>query len=71
MVDMKGGVEMVIGFLVIGILAASLIPEAVDEITNVSTSSWGNIETTLWNLTPMAIVLGGFLYFIGAATDFI
>lgn len=78
MPTIKRGVELVIAFMVVGILAAAMLPEAVNEIINVSNpddptnatySDWGGIEQTLFELLPLAVVLAVFLFFIGWAVD--
>lgn len=65
----KTGVTIVVGLLVIGLLASVLLPEAVNNTVDVDTTSWGSIETTLWDLLPMAYVLGVFLFVIALALD--
>lgn len=74
----KTGVTIIVGLLVIGLLASVLLPEAINGTVAVNTSrgqgvsgteSWGAIETTLWELLPMAYVLGVFLFVIALALD--
>lgn len=77
-VPIKTGVTLIVGFLVIGLLASVLLPEAINQTVDVNTSrgtgvngteSWGTIETTLWDLLPMAYVLAVFLFVIALAVD--
>lgn len=64
---MSKGVEIAVGVMVVGLLAAFLLPVAIDEITAVDTSSWGDAETQLWDLLPIFFVLAILLFIIGWA----
>lgn len=68
-VPIRSGVTLIVGLLVIGLLASVLLPEAINNTVDVDTSSWGTIEVTLWELLPMAYVLGVFLFIIALAVD--
>lgn len=65
----KSGVTLVVGLLIIGLLASVLLPEAINNTVDVDTTTWGSIETTLWDLLPMAYVLGVFLFVIALAVS--
>lgn len=66
----KNGIALAIGFVVVALLVAALIPDAVNDTVDVDTSSWGNLETTLWELLPMAYVLGPLLFFLFVAISY-
>lgn len=68
----KQAVSLVVALMVGGLVAAFLLPVAVDEIVAVDTSSWGSGASSLWDVMDIIIVLAVFLFFIGvalAATD--
>lgn len=65
---MDRGVEYAVGILVIGLLAAYLLPVAINEIVGVDTSSWGSAEAQLFGLLPIFFVLGILLYIVNKAT---
>lgn len=68
----KTAVSLVVALMVGGLVAAFLLPVAVDEIVAVDTSSWGSGASSLWDTMDIIIVLAVFLFFIGvalAATD--
>lgn len=60
-------VNLVVGLMVGGLVAAFLLPVAIDEIVSVDTSSWGSGASSLWNIMDVIIVLAVFLFFIGIA----
>jgi len=60
-------VNLVVALMVGGIVAAFLLPVAVDEIVGVDTSSWGSGASSLWDIMDLIIVLAAFLFFIGLA----
>lgn len=62
-------VEVVVGLLVASLMAAYLLPMAINEIAGVDTSSWTNGAGELWALLPVMIVLGIFLFFVNLALD--
>lgn len=68
----KNGVALAVGFVVVALLVAALIPEAVNDTVDVNTTGagWGNLETTLWELLPMAYVLGPLLFFLFVAISY-
>ncbi len=59
--------NLVVGLVVAGLMAAFLLPIAIEEIANVSTSSWSDGAASLWNVLPIMIVLAIFLFFVGLA----
>lgn len=61
------GVEMVVGIVVAAIVAAFLIPVAINELVGVDTSSWGSGASSLWEILDLIIVLAIFLFMIGVA----
>jgi len=60
-------VNLVVALVVGGLMAAFLLPIAIDEIANVDTSSWDNGAAALWNIIPVMVVLSVFLFFVGLA----
>lgn len=63
----NGAVNLVVGLTVAGIVAAFLIPVAINEIVGVDTSSWGSGASSLWDIMDLIIVLAVFLFMIGLA----
>lgn len=59
--------NLVVGLVVAGLMAAFLLPIAIQEITNVSTTNWTDGAASLWNVLPIMIVLAIFLFFVGLA----
>lgn len=60
-------VDLVVALVVGGLMAAFLLPIAIDEIAGVDTTSWDNGAAALWNILPVMIVLAIFLFFVGVA----
>lgn len=56
-------VNLVVALVVGGLMAAFLLPIAIDEISTVDTSSWDNGAAALWNILPVMVVLAIFLFF--------
>jgi len=69
--QMSGGagkaVNLVVALVVAGLMAAFLLPIAIDEISAVDTSSWDDGAAALWNILPVMVVLAIFLFFVGLA----
>jgi len=59
--------NLVVGLVVAGLMAAFLLPIAIQEITNVSTTGWSDGAASLWGVLPIMIVLAIFLFFTGLA----
>jgi len=60
-------VGLIVGLMVGGLVAAFLLPVAIDEIVGVDTSSWGSGASSIWAILDLIIVLAAFLFFIGIA----
>jgi hypothetical protein len=60
-------VNVVVSLMVSGLVAAFLLPVAIEEIVNVDTTNWGSGATSLWNIMDLIIVLGAFLFMIQMA----
>lgn len=60
-------VEVVVGLVVAGLMAAFLLPIAIEEIVSIDTTSWTSGAAELWELLPVMIVLAIFLFFVGLA----
>jgi len=65
----KKGVGVIIGLLVAGVLAANLLPTAINQIVSVDTSSWDSGTIAMWELLPLLFVLVILLVAIGWALD--
>jgi hypothetical protein len=63
------GVNMAVGILVVGLLTAYLLPIAISELVSVDTSSWGNAESSLFDLLPLFFVLAIVLFVVAKAMD--
>lgn len=61
------GVDMAVGILVVGLLTAYLLPIAISELVGVDTSSWGNAESSLFELLPLFFVLAIVLFVVQRA----
>lgn len=61
------GVNIVVTLTVAGIVAAFLLPVAIDEIVAVDTSSWSSGASSLWDILDLIVVLAIFLFMIGLA----
>lgn len=59
--------NLVVGLVVAGLMAAFLLPIAIEEITNTSTTNWSDGAASLWSVLPIMIVLAIFLFFVGLA----
>lgn len=62
-------VNLVVALVVGGLMAAFLLPIAIDEIATVDTSSWDSGAASLWNILPVIVVLAIFLFFVGMAVS--
>lgn len=60
-------VGLVVALTVGGIVAAFLLPIAIEELTNVSTTGWSDGASALWGILDVIVVLAVFLFFIGIA----
>jgi small-conductance mechanosensitive channel len=61
-------VSLVVALTVGGLVAAFLLPIAIDEIVGVDTTSWSSGASSLWDIMDVIIVLALFLFMIGLAT---
>lgn len=61
--------NLVVGLVVAGLMAAFLLPIAIEEIANVSTTNWSDGAASLWQVLPIMIVLAIFLFFVGLALN--
>lgn len=64
---MDRGVDLAVGVLVVGLLTAYLLPIAIDELVTVDTTSWGNAESSLFDLLPLFFVLAILLFVVAKA----
>lgn len=67
--SVEDAIDVAIGLLVIGLLAAYLLPIAIDELVNTSQVNWGSAEKGLWDLLPLFLVFGAVLFVIGIAVN--
>lgn len=61
-------VNVIVGLTVAGIVAAFLIPVALDEIVAVDTTSYSDGAQQMWDILDLVMVLAVFLMFIQLAT---
>lgn len=61
------GVNLVVTLTVAAIVAAFLIPVAINELVGVDTTGWGSGASSLWEIMDLIIVLAIFLFMIGLA----
>lgn len=67
--QIKGGILLVIGFMLVTLLGAELLPQAFDTWFNTTTTSWDGATASIWDIVPLFVVLGMVLYFVGQAFD--
>lgn len=65
----ESGVDIAVGILVVGLLAAYLLPIALNELNSVDTSSWGNAEAQLFGLLGIFFVLAIVLFVVNKAQE--
>jgi Na+-driven multidrug efflux pump len=65
----SNAVNLVVALMVGGLVAAFLLPVAVNEIVSVDTSTWGSGASSLWDIMDLVIILAAFLFFIGLAVS--
>lgn len=68
-VSANRAVDLVVAVTVGALMAAFLLPIAVDEIESVDTSSWSDGASSIWGVLSILVVLSIFLYFVNVATD--
>lgn len=59
--------NVVVSIMVAALMAAYLLPMAIDEIVGVDTSSWTGGAAELWAIIPVMIVLAIFIFFVNMA----
>jgi uncharacterized membrane protein YgaE (UPF0421/DUF939 family) len=62
-------VDVIVGLVVAGLMAAYLLPMAITEIVAVDTSTWTDGASSLWEVLPVMVVLAIFLLFVGLALN--
>lgn len=60
-------VKLVVALTVGGLVAAFLLPVALEEIVGVDTSNYSSGAASLWNIMDIIITLAVFLFFVGVA----
>lgn len=63
----KRAIAIVVGLTVGGLVAAFLLPVALDEIVAVDTSNYSSGAAAMWNLMDTIITLAVILFFVGIA----
>lgn len=63
----KVAISLVVALAVGGLVAAFLLPVAIDEIVGVDTSNWSDGAQSMWDLLDIVIVLAVTLFFFGIA----
>jgi succinate dehydrogenase hydrophobic anchor subunit len=66
-VSAQRAVGLVVALMVGGLVAAFLLPVAINELVAVDTSSWGSGASSIWDIMDLIVVLAVFLFFIGIA----
>lgn len=62
-------VQVIVGLVVGGLMAAFLLPIVINELVSVETTAWSEGASALWNILPVMIVLAVFIFFAGLAID--
>jgi hypothetical protein len=63
----KRAIAVVVGLTVGGLVAAFLLPIALDQIVAVDTSNYSDGAAAMWNLMDVIITLAAVLFFVGVA----
>lgn len=61
--------NVVVSIMVASLMAAYLLPMAINEIAGVDTSSWTGGAAELWAIIPVMIVLAMFIFFVNMALN--
>lgn len=69
MADMKEAMNYAIVIFVGALLASILLPIAISNWFDANQTGWGNDTITIWDVTPVLIVLAVFIFFIAMAVD--
>lgn len=65
--DASGAVNLVVALVVGALMAAFLLPIAIDELATVDTTGWPSGASAMWDILPIMVVLAVFLFFVGVA----
>lgn len=60
-------VDLVVALMVAALIAAFLLPIAIDELVDVDTAGWSDGAAALWDILPVMVVLAIFLFFVTLA----
>lgn len=63
----KRAIAIVVGLTVGGLVAAFLLPVALDQIVSVDTSNYSDGAAAMWDLMDVIITLAVVLFFVGIA----
>lgn len=63
----KRAIAVVVGLTVGGLVAAFLLPVALDQIVAVNTTGYSDGAAAMWNLMDVIITLAVVLFFVGIA----
>jgi len=63
----KRAISIVVGLTVGGLVAAFLLPVALDEIVAVNTTGYSSGAAAMWDLMDVIITLAVVLFFVGIA----
>lgn len=63
----KRAIAVVVGLTVGGLVAAFLLPVALDQIVAVDTTNYSDGAAAMWNLMDVIITLAVVLFFVGIA----
>lgn len=64
MADMgKDGIDYAIGLFLVLLVGAAILPSALSDWFNASTSNWGSGVASLWPIVPLMAVIGLVYFF--------
>ena len=65
----KSILSVIIGSVLAIYIVASLLPDALETLMNVSTTGWTTSVATLFGILPLMAVIGIVILFVGIALD--
>jgi hypothetical protein len=67
--QVDGAVNTVVSMFVGAIVAAHLVPMAINEIGSVSTAGWSSSTAQWWEIMPVMIAAAVLIHFAGSAVN--
>jgi len=65
----KSILSVIVGSVLAIYIVASLLPDALETLMNVSTEGWTTSVATLFGILPLMAVIGIVILFVGIALD--